>query len=133
MNIFFYGLFMDENVLAEQGITPSSQRSCTVEDFALRIGARASLVRSPGARVYGILMDLEEDEVARLYQDTSVADYEPIEVTASLEDGSAMKASCYVLPLEKVSGTNRDYAAKLADLGERLGFPAAYLNAIRRA
>jgi hypothetical protein len=52
---FFYGLFMDVAVLRQAGTCPSNVRRAYVDDFALRIGERATLVPSLGTRAYGML------------------------------------------------------------------------------
>jgi hypothetical protein len=54
--VFFYGLFMDAEILVAQGIAALSAERCLLSGFALRIGTRAALVSSAGRSVYGILM-----------------------------------------------------------------------------
>jgi hypothetical protein len=43
---FFYGLFMDVDVLRNSGVAPADPRHAHVDHFALRIGERATLVPS---------------------------------------------------------------------------------------
>ena len=131
MKVFFYGLFMDEALLASKGIQPSSLAIGSVSGYALRIGERATLVASTDSRAYGVVMDVAEDKVRALYSDDSVADYVPEPVTVELLDNSRVKALCYNLPQDKIAGTNSDYAAKLLELARRLGFPEAYLAQIK--
>ncbi|MEZ5709383.1 MAG: gamma-glutamylcyclotransferase family protein [Blastomonas sp.] len=133
MNIFFYGLFMDRAVLAEKGIVPSSIVTGHVDGFAIRIGARATLRPCPGARAYGVMMDIAAVDAERLYADPGVADYLPECVAVILSDGSVAEALCYNLPADKVAGTNRDYARALASLAASLGFPRTYLDEIGHA
>ena len=68
---------MDESLLAKKGIEPSGAHRGYVDGYALRIGERATLVRSPGSRAYGAVMDINPDEAADLYAEASVADYLP--------------------------------------------------------
>ncbi len=133
MNVFFYGLFMDEALLAKKGISPSSATVGYVDGFALRIGERATLLRSAGARSYGVIMNISPDEAKELYADSSVADYVPEPVTVELSDGSKVEAICYNLSVDKVTGTNNDYAESLMEVAARLGFPDSYLDQIRQA
>ena len=133
MNVFFYGLFMDEALLAKKGISPSSATVGYVDGFALRIGERATLLRSAGARSYGVIMNISPDEAKELYADSSVADYVPEPVTVELSDGSKVEAICYNLSVDKVTGTNKDYAESLMEVAGRLGFPDSYLDQIRQA
>ncbi len=133
MNVFFYGLFMDNTLLDEKGISVSNTAVGYVDGFALRIGERATLVRCAGARAYGVVMNVAAADVEHLYADSSVADYVPEPVTVTRIDGSNAEASCYNLPLDKVTGTNKNYAQSLLELADRLGLPDVYLEQIRQA
>ena len=133
MRVFFYGLFMDETLLAAKGIEPSKPSPGFVNGFELRIGERATLVPSEDSRAYGVVMDVAREEARELYAEKSVADYLPEPVIVDLMDGTQVEATCYNLPVDKVTGTNRDYARSLMDLAARLNFPDSYLDQIRRA
>lgn len=131
--VFFYGLFMDERLLAKRGIHPLTTESGYVDDYQLVIGERATLIPCRGGRTYGLLMEVARNQVADLYADKSVADYVPETVSVLLADGRSAQANCYNLPVGKVAGANRDYARNLLALATQLGFPEVYLEQIRRA
>ena len=67
IDIFFYGLFMDDSLLREKGINPVNRRMASVENCSLVIGARATLVPCPGRTVHGVLFSLTHVEVDALY------------------------------------------------------------------
>lgn len=131
MNVFFYGLFMDKAVLAEQGIAPSGAAIGYLDGYELRIGERATLLRSTGARAYGVVMNITIDEVQNLYSQSNVADYVSEPVTVELPDESKVEAVCYNLPGDKIIGTNQKYAESLLEVAISLGFPESYLDKIR--
>lgn len=133
MNVFFYGLFMDETVLARKGIVPKSTAIGYVDGFALRIGERATLVPAGGARAYGVMMEITPVEASALYADESVSDYQPEAVSVIQKDGSNAEAVCYNLPADKVIGANKEYARALLSLASQLGFPVSYIDILRRA
>lgn len=133
MRVFFYGLFMDESLLATKGIAPSEVKPGFVDGYGLRIGERATLVRRPGSRAYGAMMDITPGEARQLYAEDSVADYLPEPVVVELMDGTKVEATCYNLPGDKVTGTNKEYAESLLKLATSLDFPDSYLNQIRQA
>ncbi len=133
MKVFFYGLFMDGPLLASKGITPTDAAIGYVDDFALHIGERATLLPAAGECAYGVVVDISPDEAKALYAAESVADYRAEPVTVQLADGASVKAACYNLPGDKVTGVNKDYAKSLLSLAETLGFPASYLDQIRLA
>ena len=133
MRVFFYGLFMDESLLATKGIEPSDVNPGFVDGYALRICERATLVRRPESRAYGVMMDISAGEATELYAEESVADYLPEPVVVELMDGAQVEATCYNLPSDKVTGANNDYAESLLEVATRLEFPDSYLEQIRQA
>ena len=130
--VFFYGLFMDADLLRAKGTDPVNIRPACVRGFALRIGDRATLLAAPDATAYGIVMELTHAELDHLYSDPSVPAYRPEGVTAELTDGSRLPALCFnlVVPPEPQEA-NVEYAAKLRDLARRLGLPSQYVETIQ--
>lgn len=129
---FFYGLFMDAEVLRQAGTEPSNFRRAYVTDFALRIGQRATLVSSPGARAYGMLIALTHAELERLYSAPGLEGYRPEDVIAHPFEGGPTPALCYNLaqapePHER----NPDYLTRLQDVLRDLGFPLDYIESVR--
>ncbi|MDT7831671.1 gamma-glutamylcyclotransferase family protein [Flavobacteriaceae bacterium S356] len=132
MNVFFYGLFMDTAILARSGIYPSSLQKGYLQDYALKIGNRASLIPSTNERSYGVVITADQESLAKLYAAPSVADYIPEEVMVHVASGGVIKALCYNLPEASLSGTNPVYAASLYKLAKKLGFPESYLEKIKK-
>ena len=132
IDVFFYGLFMDEELLHSKGLEPARAETGFVAGFALRIGQRAALVPSSADRVYGRVMAVLPAELERLYAEPSLRDYEPIAVLVRLENGSLIPALCYNLPEPPAADAhNPEYAARLRTVAHRVGLPAAYVAAIR--
>lgn len=129
--VFFYGLFMDESLLASRGIDPSRSAIGFVDGYCLRIGKRATLVPKQSGRAYGVVMTIGRQEAMALYSDESVSDYVPEPVSVTLPSGDVETATCYNLPPGKLEGANPAYAKSLLQLASRLGFPDAYLDSIR--
>jgi hypothetical protein len=131
IDVFFYGLFMDDALLREKGLDPANRRIALVENFSLRIGARATLVPCPGQIVHGVLCALTHAEVETLYAEASVSVYRPEAVSAQLADGSVVPALCFNLPAPPaITERNPQYASKLRALAERIGLPASYVASI---
>lgn len=132
LDVFFYGLFMDEALLREKGFHPQNRRMAFLENFSLVVGARASLVPSQGSRVYGVLFSLDQGELNMLYSDESVSAYRPENVIANLADGSAVPALCYNLPTPPADEErNPHYVSKLRNLAEEIGLPPSYVSSIQ--
>ena len=132
IDVFFYGLFMDADLLRTKGVNPTNIRPASVPGFALRIGQRATLVPSPKGLAHGILMDLTHAEVEQLYSDSSVRAYRPEAVLCELRSGSRVPALCFnLVEPPRPDETNSGYAAKLRDLAVRLGLPSNYVASIQ--
>jgi hypothetical protein len=132
LNVFFYGLFMDQALLRAQGVSPVNPRLARVTGMALRIGARATLVADAGATAHGVVMELTHHEIDRLYSEPSVAMYRPEAVLAECADGAGVAALCFNLPTPpRPDEANPDYAAKLREVGRQLGLPSDYVASIR--
>lgn len=128
--VFFYGLFMDEDLLKAKGLNPAASKIAHVAGYALRIGERATLIQSNQEQAYGTVITLSEEELAILYGDESVKDYFPEEVTVTDTNGTTLVAVSYVLPIEKLSGQNREYAKSLATIARKIGLPEEYVTQI---
>jgi len=132
VNVFFYGLFMDEAVLREKGINAVNRRLASVDNFSLVIGARATLVPYKAGRVHGVLCSLTHGEVDALYSEPSVSAYRPEAVLAKLEGGEIAPALCFNLPVPPPpEERNPQYAAKLKELAARIGLPQDYVSRIQ--
>jgi len=129
--VFFYGLFMDPDLLRSQGMHPQNPRLASLPGQQLVLGQRASLLPQAGAEAWGMLIDLPATELNQLYREPSVQDYEPQWAVVNLASGGQTDALVYVLPEHLITGSNPEYAAKLVQVAERLGLPDDYVQAIK--
>ena len=131
VEVFFYGLFMDEALLRGKGLRPEGRRVASVENFRLAGGARATLVPCEGATAHGVVFSLARAEVDALYGEESVSAYRPEVLTARLAGGGVTEALCYNLPAPPAA-VERDgqYALKLRELAARIGLPPEYVSSI---
>ncbi len=131
-DVFFYGLFMDDELLRSKGLSPQRAELASVDGFALRIGQRAALVPAPGGRVHGVVASLTLSELDRLYSEPSLEAYRPDAVLAQLAAGGVIAALCYNLP-EPPSPAERnpEYAARLRVVAQKVGLPPDYVASLR--
>lgn len=128
---FFYGLFMDAEVLRQAGMKPAKFRRAYVSNLALRIGQRAALVPSPGSRAYGMVISMTHAELERLYSAPGLEVYRPEAVIAQPFDGEAIAALCYnLVTAPEAHERNPDYATRLKSVLQKLDFPAEYIESI---
>ena len=131
VDAFFYGLFMDVDVLRASDVVPVNPRRAYVDNFALRIGTRATLIPSMGARAYGMLIALTHAELACLYAGPGLEEYRQEAVLARPLDGEPTAAHCYNLREPPgLHERNAEYAARLQRVLTRLDFPPDYVAAL---
>ena len=134
IDTFFYGLFMDAGLLRSSGIDPANPRKAYVENYALRVGDRATLVPSVGARAHGMLMALTHLELERLYGAPGLDLYRAEAALARQPDAAPVAALCYNVPVGPRAGLrNSSYAVRLQETLRNLGFPAEYVDAVADA
>ena len=129
-SIFFYGLFMDEGLLRQKGLNPMDFKLACVAGYGLRIGERATLEISKTEEVFGSIVKLRAEELEQLYGEESVADYIPTRLAATDMEGNHIEAISYILPMERLSGQNPEYARALSLVASKVGLPNTYLRTI---
>lgn len=132
IEVFFYGLFMDVDLLRGKGIVPMNPRPTSLGGFGLRIGKRATLVPAPDERSYGVVMRLTHQELNTLYSGPGLENYRAEEVICMTLAGEPIRALCYNLPEAPAPDeVNEEYAAQLRSVLAMLGFPAEYIARVR--
>ena len=132
IDVFFYGLFMDEALLQAKGIPSPNLRVASVSGFQLRIGNRATLVPALEERVFGLVASLSHRELEQLYSELSVQVYKPEAVLATLLNGESLAVLCFnLVELPTADEHNPEYAAKLRALAKQLKFPPDYVSSIQ--
>ena len=132
VDVFLYGLFMDQDLLHAKGLAPQEAELASVPGFVLRIGQRAALVPEATGRVHGVVLSLTLAELERLYAEPSVRAYRPLAVLAQLASGGTVAALCYNLPEPPpVTERNPEYPARLRAVGVKVGLPAEYVASLQ--
>jgi hypothetical protein len=131
VDCFFYGLFMDEGVLANSGVNAKNPRRAFVQNYALFIGARATLGRSNGSRAYGMVFEVTHEDLNRLYGSPGLEEYLPEAIIVSTLEGAASPALCYNLSIMPgPNDSNPEYASKLRAVLNNLDFPSEYVSGV---
>lgn len=75
-------------------------------------------------------MKLTAQELEQLYGEESVADYIPTRLVATDMEGNHIETISYILPVERLSGRNSEYARELSLVASKAGLPSTYLGTI---
>lgn len=127
--VFFYGLYMDFDVLRRYGDIPEVWEVAKLPGYDLRVASWGYLVPSDRDSVYGTVVGVTHEELERLYgpsNDFLSLKYVPEPVLVETVGGGWRPALCYVSAGDPEGPVNVDYVDKLVALTERLGFPRWY-------
>ena len=123
-DVFFYGLYMDEEILTSKGVVIRKQRSAYVDDYALRVGDLTTLVRKDGSCAYGMVYAMTQKEVYSLYEGDGLDTYVAEALLCTLDNGSKIAVLCKnLVEIPKDDESNSEYFTKLKKCMEKYGLP----------
>jgi hypothetical protein len=129
--VFFYGSYINLDVLAEVGLVPDRVEVAQLPGFDIRIRPLANLVRSDTASVWGILTRATHAELEQLYahaREVLGGLYLPEAVLVWTRPGRLAPALCYIAPsLEERPAANH-YLDRITHPARKYGFPSWYLE-----
>lgn len=130
VTVFFYGSYMNRDVLAEVDIEPETMEVATLHDYDIHIGPLANVVRAAGSTVWGVVTQATHDQLARLYRharEVLGGSYHPEAVLVRDAAGNARPALCYISHDLEPATASADYVDRVVEPGREYGFPEPYL------
>jgi hypothetical protein len=123
--VFFYGLYMDPEILKAKGVEPRNPRKAVARGYQLRVGKMATLLREVNAEAHGIVYELTHDELNALYWRAGLEAYvaEAIEVETQNHENLAVLC-CNLLAPPAEDESNPEYLDKLIQSMKKLGVNA---------
>ncbi len=126
---FFYGSYMDPDVLRKFGAQPGQPMRATLPGWRLTFTPHANLLRGDGT-AQGVVYQLPHAEIERLYgPDGYVTSYKPVPVLVEL-DGRQAVAMTFVEDAEEAA-PDGPYLESFLAICARMGLPAEYLDAVK--
>lgn len=125
---FFYGSFMNLDVLQQGGYIPERYEAARLNGFDIRIQPLATLIRSDQHCVYGIVASSTHEQLRRLYSQDWVGTYWPEPVLVETLDGQWRAAFCYIAPTSEARPATNDYLDRIVGPAKSYGFPAWYIT-----
>ncbi len=127
---FFYGSYMNFDVLKAVDFVPAQWEVVKVNGFDIRIQPRANLVRSDQHCVYGIAATATHSELARLYahaKDVLGEIYLPEAVLVESLEGKWRPALCYICAEMNPRPAADEYLDRILKPAREFGFPDWYI------
>ncbi len=122
-DVFFYGLYMDPQALAQKAVDARHPRIARVDGYRLRIGHKATLLREEGGVAHGMVYALTHAEINALYRDAGLDDYAAEALLAQVGETSLPVLCCNLIVPPEEDETNPAYREKLLAAMTRLGVP----------
>lgn len=122
--VFFYGLYMDEEILKNKGVEPRNRKVGVAQGYKLRIGNMATLLRVKNSEAYGLVYSLTQEEIEKLYAGSGLTAYIAESILIKTDENEMIATLCCNLinppsPDEK----NSDYYQKLIICMEKYKLP----------
>ena len=128
VRVFFYGSFINREVLAKGGFVPAKVEVARLWGFDVLIETLATLVRSERYCVYGIVCEATHAELRSLYgQDWLGGTYLPEPVLVEMGGGLVAPALCYIAPTRPPARPVDDYVDWITGSAREYGFPDWYI------
>lgn len=123
-DVFFYGLYMDPDVLKSKGVDPRNPRTGFVNGYKLRVGKMATLLREANAVAHGIVYSLTHDEINQLYWGSGLDAYITEALLVETEAGDRLAALCCNLRVPPAENeANPEYLVKLLKCMDQYNLP----------
>jgi hypothetical protein len=128
---FFYGSYINLDVLKEVDYVPRRYEVARLPGFAITIRPLANLVRSDRHTAYGIVATGTHAELARLYDHAATilgGRYLPEAVLVQTMSTRWMPALVYLAPELSGEPAAADYIDRIVKPATAYGFPAWYIE-----
>jgi len=113
-DVFFYGLYMDEDILKSKGVNPRNPRSAFVFGYKLRIANQATLLKQDNTVAYGMIYSLTHEEIYKLYEGSGLDTYISEAVLARTTSGETLATlTCNLKVIPNENESNNEYLEKL--------------------
>jgi hypothetical protein len=130
VSVFFYGSFINLDVLKESDVVPHGYRIARLPGWDIKIAPLATLEPKDNACVYGIAVECTHEELERLYALEWVGAYLPEAVLIEV-DKAFLPAFTYIKWSYESRVAAPDYVERIAGPAEKLDFPGWYVDHIR--
>ncbi len=131
VDVFFYGSYINLNVLKEVNIIPDQIIIAKLSGYDIQIAPRANLVKSEKDCVYGILTKASHEELQRLYVEHAQGilgeTYLPEAVLVETINNAWVPTLCYIAPSMKYMKPEIDYINRIILPAKQLKFPKWYI------
>jgi hypothetical protein len=128
VRVFFYGSFINRQVLAAVGLVPDRVEVVRLWGFDIHYQPLITLVPSDRTCVYGIICETTHAELDRLYHQEWLGTYLPEAVIVQTQEGRLLPALSYIAPEGPAATPAGDYVDRITGPARDYGFPDWYVK-----
>ena len=130
---FFYGSFMNPEVLAQADVRPTEAQMARLDGWDIKIAPRATLVPSEGKSVFGVLAKLTHADLEKLYTKDwfGFGTYLPEAVLVADSAERLVPALSYIAWEMEGGSPSHEYIQKVVTVAQQFRFPDWYINRIK--
>lgn len=128
---FFYGLYMDPELLESLGFRPGTVKKAKMDSYTVDLFGAAKIVPKAGSVVWGNIIRLSEPDLKAMYSFDATKAYSPQMIQVTEADGKFATATCYNLPESNNNPFNSEYHEKLIHVLKKLEFPSEYIDSVK--
>ena len=132
VRVFFYGSFINRDVLARADYHPTDFEVARLDGFDIVRKPLATLRRSDQHCVYGVLTSATHAELARLYGQEWVQTYLPEAALVTTTTGAIHPALVYIAHGATGAPPFANYPDAIIDAAVEWGFPKWYLERLEK-
>lgn len=134
VNVFFYGGYMDFNVLESFGIGKRDYQVVQLMGYELTIGHSANVRKKGLQSVFGIITRLTHNEIDALYGQEAQAklgtQYFPEPTVVMTSEGSIVPTFCYIAYESMTGEPTSQYIDTILNASKGYNFPEHYIQHI---
>lgn len=128
VRVFFYGSFINRDVLARSGYHPAKMEVARLDGFDIATCPLATLIPSDRDCVYGVLTMATHAQLAKVYGEEWVRGYSPEAVVVTTPDGALHPALCYIAPSPTAEAPFENYMDHIIEPARQMAFPSWYIK-----
>lgn len=129
---FFYGLYMDPDILSSLDIYPTESRMACIQGYGIDVRGLVKAIPEKGKTVWGMVFKLSPENLHKMYSGEKTSAYRPEQMRAITIRGENIPVTCYNVPPDHSAGLNTDYLEKLILSAKKLGLPPNYIDELEQ-
>ena len=129
--VFFYGSFINRDVLKGAGFEPEEYEIARLNGYDIQIQPVVNIFKSDKSCICGIITVATHNELKQLFEKLS-ENYLPEAVIVYFQNGKWMPVLCYMANSMESRPATNEYIDRIVKPAKEYGFPQWYIEKIEK-